>query len=47
LFIQTEESVDQERVLEIVNRHLNNGKQNTNLILSTQHFIPKTNVYDG
>ena len=23
------------------------GSKNTNLILSTQHFIPKTNVYNG
>ena len=47
LYIQTEESIDQTRVLEIINRHLCKGSKNTNLILSTQHFIPKTNVYNG
>ncbi|VTS29316.1 S-adenosylmethionine synthetase family protein [Streptococcus porcinus] len=46
LFVQTHKEVDYEKTLEITNKYLSLGRENTKLILNTQHFLPRTNVYE-
>lgn len=46
LFIQTQNEVDYEKVLEITNKYLSVGAENTKIILKTQHFLPRTTVYE-